>query len=260
MKKIKLQKGEVEIFDLGAIKLHAYQTNDPMNDEVLILQKGSEVVIIESPDFYENNIELENYLKELGVVSKGVLIAYHPTGATFLKNVKRYSTKEAENFANGASKIMVDNFSKAFGDAYDNHVNSITNYIKTPKLEIAGIKLNILKTAEAFDVEIPEINAVYTHMLGGDTHSIIEGAEAGKKMIKVLETFQKKRFNLILSSHHTPENQKAVSSKIAYLNDVLKIAQQSNSAFEMKNKVKEIYPNYKGEPYLEMSVNFFFKK
>lgn len=34
----------------------------------------------------------------------------------------------------------------------------------------------ITVTADAFDVEIPEIGAVYTHIPGHDCHSIVAGA------------------------------------------------------------------------------------
>lgn len=36
---ISLQKGEINLYDFGAIKLHAYKTNDPMDDEVFIFEK-----------------------------------------------------------------------------------------------------------------------------------------------------------------------------------------------------------------------------
>ena len=41
-------------------------------------------------------------------------------------------------------------------------------------IEIAAKELGLER--DAFDVEIPEINAVYTHMLGHDCHSIVAGA------------------------------------------------------------------------------------
>ena len=43
-------------------------------------------------------------------------------------------------------------------------------------MTIGGIDFVIRQTDEAFDVEIPAINAVYTHMLGHDCHSIVAGA------------------------------------------------------------------------------------
>lgn len=41
---------------------------------------------------------------------------------------------------------------------------------------IGGMDFAITVTADAFDVEIPEIGAVYTHMPGHDCHSIVAGA------------------------------------------------------------------------------------
>lgn len=34
-----LGKGEVAVYTNGNIRLHAYRTNDPMNDEVFIVEK-----------------------------------------------------------------------------------------------------------------------------------------------------------------------------------------------------------------------------
>ncbi len=38
-KTITLNKGEMHIYDFGKIKLHAYKTNDFLNDEVFIIEK-----------------------------------------------------------------------------------------------------------------------------------------------------------------------------------------------------------------------------
>lgn len=45
--------------------------------------------------------------------------------------------------------------------------------VESGKVTIGGMEFLIKQTADAFDVEIPEINAVYTHMLGHDCHSIV---------------------------------------------------------------------------------------
>lgn len=36
---VKLAKGEMNIYDFGSIKLHAYKTNDFIDDEVFIVEK-----------------------------------------------------------------------------------------------------------------------------------------------------------------------------------------------------------------------------
>lgn len=60
---VKLAKGEMNIYDFGNIRLHAYKTNDFIDDEVFIVEKKGKAVIIESPCFFDNNKELEKYLK-----------------------------------------------------------------------------------------------------------------------------------------------------------------------------------------------------
>ena len=53
---IKLNKGEMNIYDFGNIKLHAYKTNDFIDYEVFILEKNCKAVLIESPCFFDNNL------------------------------------------------------------------------------------------------------------------------------------------------------------------------------------------------------------
>ena len=61
---IRLGKGEVSLYNFGTIRLHAYKTNDPIDDEVFILEKDGQAVLIESPCFFDNNRELEAYLDD----------------------------------------------------------------------------------------------------------------------------------------------------------------------------------------------------
>ena len=72
---VKLAKGEMHIYDFGDIKLHAYKTNDFIDDEVFIVEKNGKAVLIESPCFFDNNKELAEYLENVEVA--GMLIAYH---------------------------------------------------------------------------------------------------------------------------------------------------------------------------------------
>ena len=66
-------------------------------------------------------------------------------------------------------------------------------------------------------MEIPEINAVYTHMLGHDCHSIVAGADHADAMIAQLRGYIRAGFGLILTSHYTPEDLKDAETKIGYL-------------------------------------------
>lgn len=257
----KLDKGNVLIYDFDKIKLHNYSTNDAMNDQVILLEKNNKLILIESPTFYDNNKELEEYIESLNVKVEGILLSYHMGGGNFLKDEKKFSTHKADDYGhNGGGKDLIDNFTKAFGNDFDKNIHKITDFIDESTFTLGDIKFNIIHTNEAYDIEVPEINVIYTHMLGSDCHSIIAGAGHANSMLETLKGYLDKNYNLILTSHYIPEDIKAVDKKINYIETVSNIASNCNSAEEMIEKVKKEYPNYSGENYLEMTANMFFTK
>ena len=116
----------------------------------------------------------------------------------------------------------------------------------------------IKQTSEAFDIEIPQINAVYTHMLGHDCHSIVAGCPHADGIISQLNYYIRHGFDLVLTAHYTPEDLKDARTKVSYLTALKDIALMCESADEMKAKVQAQYPNYSGLNYLDMTVGFFF--
>lgn len=256
-----MKTGNVLTYDFNGVKLHNYSTNDAMNDQVILLEKNNKLVIIESPTFYDNNKELEEYIKSLNVKVEGILLSYHMGGGNFLKDEKKFSTHKADDYGhNGSGKDLIDNFTKAFGNDFDKNIHKITDFIDESTFTLGDIKFNIIPTNEAYDIEVPEINVIYTHMLGSDCHSIIAGANHASSMLETLKGYLDKNYNLILTSHYIPEDIKAVDKKINYIETVLNIASNCNSAEEMIEKVKKEYSNYSGENYLEMTANMFFTK
>lgn len=254
---VKLAKGEMNVYDFGSIKLHAYKTNDFIDDEVFIVEKNGRAVVIESPCFFDNNKELAEYLENVKV--EGMLIAYHGAGAGFLPDVPKYATQNAADYLkNGGGRALIDNFAGAFGEIFDSSVHEITNVIEAGKVTIGGIDFVIKQTNDAFDVEIPEINAVYTHMLGHDCHSIVAGAGHADAMIAELRSYIEKGYDLILTSHYTPEDLKDAQTKIDYLENLKKIAAGVQNADEFKAEVGKQYPQYSGQNYLDMTAGFFF--
>lgn len=254
---VKLDKGEMHVYDFGAIKLHAYRTDDPISDEVFIVEKDGKAVVIESPCFFDNNAALEKYLADMNVA--GVLIAYHDAGGSFLPNVAKYATENAKQYGEqGGGKALIDNFANVFGAAFDSKLHNITESIGGGKLNVGGIEFVITPTDEAYDIEIPEINAVYTHMLGHDCHSIIAGAPHADAVIVRLEGYIAKGYSLILTSHYTPEDLKDARTKIEYLKELKAVARSCKTAVEFKAEVKRRFPDYGGENYLDMTAGMFF--
>ncbi len=254
---VKLEKGEMNTYDFGRVKLHAYKTNDFIDDEVFIIEKDGKAVIIESPCFFDNIQALTEYLKNVAV--EGMLVAYHGAGATFLPQVPKYATANAAEYSQtGGGKALIENFTGAFGEVFDPSVHKITHVIEAGKVTIGGIDFVIKQTGDAFDVEIPEINAVYTHMLGHDCHSIVAGAGHADAMIAELRGYIAKGYDLILTSHYTPEDLKDAQTKIDYLENLKKIAAAAGNADAFKAEVQRQYPAYSGENYLDMTAGFFF--
>lgn len=256
---VKLAKGEIYLYDFGDIRLHAYKTDDPLSDEVFIVEKDGKAVIIESPCFFDNERALSEYLEKFEV--EGMLVAYHAAGAKFMQNVKKYGTLSAKEYGErGGGKALIDNFTKAFGFTFDRTVHNITEFLSAGKTTIAGIDFVITPNNEAFDIELPEINVVYTHMLGHDCHSIVANAAHADAVISQLGTYIDKGVNLVLSSHYTPEDLSDVKAKIEYLKDIKSTAASVKTADEFKNAIKEKYPYYGGENYLDMTAAMFFNK
>ena len=256
---IRLAKGEMKVYDFGGIRLHAYQTNDFIDDEVFMVEKNGQAVLIESPCFFDNHRELEAYLSERRLTVAGMLLAYHMAGGSFLPDVLKYATPSAVAYGQtGGGHALIDQFAAAFGDSFDQRIHTVTESLDEGPVTIGGIDFDITVTADAFDVEIPAINAVYTHMLGHDCHSIVAGGEHADQQIARLREMQDKGYTLILTSHYTPEDLKDAETKIAYLTDLKALAAGCGNAAEFKQKVSAQYPGYSGGNYLDMTVGFFF--
>ncbi len=149
-----LNKGYVLVYDINNIKLHNYNTNDAIVDQVIILEKNNKLAIIESPAFYDNKKELEQYINLLNAKIDGVLLSYHMGGGTFLKNSKKYATHKADEYGyHSGEKDLIDNFTKVFRTPFDKNIYKITDYIAEGSITLADIKLNIIPI---MPIECPE--------------------------------------------------------------------------------------------------------
>ena len=242
---VRLAQGEMHIYDFGSIKLHAYQTGDPLADEVFLVEKAGKFVAIESPCFTASVAVLNEYLADREVA--GVLVAYHGAGGSFLPEAPKYATANAVEYTRqGGGKALIDQFTAAFGSGFDSSIHPITHTLAEGEVSIGGIRFVIHQTAEAFDVEIPEINAVYTHMLGHDCHSIVAGAGHADAMIARLQGYMRNGYDLILTSHYTPEDLKDAEAKIRYLEELKTIAASGAGRESFKAAVQARYRAYSG--------------
>ena len=256
---IEMQHGAMIVIDCGDVKVHAYQTKDLIDDEVIVLEKAGKGIVVEIPPFKENIAELEQYIREKNIDIQAKLVSYHAAGSSFLPEVPSYATESANSYnTNGGGAALIGNFTKAFGDAFDSGIVLGKNILKAGKTQIAGIDMIVKPNAEAFEIEFPEIRAAYMHMLGHDCHSIVPGAAAAEAMAANLQDYLDRGFETFLSAHYVPETRKDAETKIAYLKETEKLASESKDAAEFTAKMKAEFPGYSGENYLGMTAGAFF--
>ncbi len=264
-KTTELKNGAVTVIDGGKLRIHVYNTKDAIDDQVIvvekphIIRKGGKGVVIELPCFKDSIAEMTQYLEDQGIEVEGKMVSYHAAGDSFLPDVKAYMTESAHKYNTvGGGRGLITNFTGAFGDAFDSTVTEDGERIGAGKLSIAGIDMVINPDSDAYEVEIPEMKAVYMHMLGHDCHSIVAGAGHADAIIANLKGYLDRGFEIFLSAHYGPETREDVETKIAYLENLKSIASGCSSAEEFKQKVNEACPGYSGANYLDMTAGFFF--
>lgn len=261
----KLSEGIVYVYDYKNIKMHVYNTQDPLGDVLYAFETDKGLVLLESTVLKKNVECFNDYLKGLNKNLKGELLSYHPNGYTTYKSTVYATDGAVKSWNEGSVKSLTEQFVSGFGeDKVASDMPETANKIKIgDELSLAGINFKILdgKTTEGhFDVAIPEINAVYTHMMGSDVHNILPSKEAIESEILRFEKIQNDNYDLIMTSHYMPETQAGVKQKLVYLKKVKELADKSLNRQEFISAVKEAFPSYKGENYLEMSASMLFKK
>ncbi|MBR1486079.1 MAG: MBL fold metallo-hydrolase, partial [Synergistaceae bacterium] len=163
--------GNMNVFNFGDIKLHAYSTDDNMNDHCYLVETPEGLVLIESTAYKENVQALSEYIKSLDKPLVAALLSYHPNGYKSYGDVKIYATENALKSwqENGGVWNLTQSFIKALGDKVADDLPDTAEIINEgDTLKLAGVEFKILHSSdgEDYDIEIPAINAIYRHMMG----------------------------------------------------------------------------------------------
>ncbi|MCR5177069.1 MAG: hypothetical protein K6C05_09510 [Anaerovibrio sp.] len=259
----KLALGEVTIYNYGGIKLHAINTKDVLADECYVLESKDGLVLLESSAFKANVQEINDYIKSLNKPLEGIFLSYHSNGYNAYGNAPIYATESAVASwgDNGGVKVLTDNFVQVFGDAVDTNLPQQATIVKTgDTVTVAGIDFRILPTMdEDYSLEIPAINTVYRHMLGSDVHNILPNIAYIDGEIADMKAYQKKGYELILTSHYVPEGQEAVATKLSYLEKVKELALANKDKADFITAMKSAFPNYLGDNYLQMTADALYR-
>lgn len=255
----KLGNGKVYIYDFGNIKLHAYETKDVMNDTAYIIETENELTGIETPGFFEDLNVYNGYILKLDKPLNHLFLAYHSAVPENFTG-KIYATENyVQSVTNGSIKGLLDKFAVVFGSTFDTRVPKVTNVINEGKVNVSGIDFVIKNKDDGYIIEIPSLNILYTHMAGSDVHNILPSLEYIDTMINDMQHYRQKNYTLILTSHYKPETIELADIKISYLKSIKEIYGANKNKEDFIKTVKNKYPNYSGENYLQMTADMLYQ-
>jgi hypothetical protein len=254
-------RGKIRTYNFEKIKLHMYENNDFTEKINVILEKNGEAVIIDTPIFVDNIRELEKYITSRGLKIIGKILSCH-AGASFLPNIPVYTTRKAYNFSvNGAGRELLDEHDELFGDEVDTSVSENVIFLNEgEEIEIAGIEMCIVKGNPMFDIEIPEIKAIHTHMLCHNSHSIMFDPKGARTQAKRLKRHLENGYELFMSSHHSFEGPERVRESIAYFNSLDEVSRLYKDVASFMRAMRNKFPRYDGDYYLGITAKMFTSK
>ena len=258
---VKLASGSVTVYHYGDVNLHVYNSEDALGDVAYIVEGKDALVGIELPSFTAGLDAWKGYVQSLGKPMNDIFLDAHVTGASYISGMNIYGTQAAKDaIASGSTLATTDGLYQTFGsDFHGGEDMAQINTVVSGKVTVGGIEFNVIDRGDTYDLEIPSINVVYTHMLGKTVHSIMPSTAAMDAMLDTLHDYQNKGYAMVLSGHSTPEGQDAVTEKIAYVQKAKELAASCTTADAFKAAMKEAFPNYAGDNYLEMTAGYLFQ-
>lgn len=255
-----LSSGSVTVYDYGAVKLHAYISGDTLGDAAYIVESANTLVGIELPSFTDGLSTWKSYVSSLGKSMNDIFLCDHVTGASYITGMKVYGTQGAkDSVASGSTYATTQGLYETFGDDFHGGPDQAQiNTVVSGSVNVGGVQFNLIDHGETYDLEIPALNVIYTHMLGKTSHSIITSTAHMDSMLATLRDYQDKGYSMILTAHGGAEGQDAVTEKISYVNRTKEIAAASADAEAFTAAMKEAFPSYSGENYLDMTAGALF--
>lgn len=247
---------EVLVYDYGALKLHAFATNDVLNDECFLVEGPDSIAAIEMPQMTDSLREWREYVAKLDKPLSDVFICAHPGSSAIFKDARVMMTKGA--LLAVSNDVWVNARARSGVTGWANDKPQPTEIIRSGEVRAAGTVFEITETGRTYRIAIPAINAVYTHIFGADTHSIFLSIGDIDSMIGEARDFLADGYTLILSAHHEPEGRSSVRSRINTLESIKDILLTSEDSDEYRERMREAFPDMKGEHLLDLSAAYMF--
>lgn len=264
---VQLKKGAVAVYDFGKIKMHLYDTRDPFNSQIILLEKNKKMVEIETPPMKSNYAELQNYIRSLGYTTADLVVSYHLIGAGYPKLGKVkfnniYSMQRSVDYlAKQPGKGSLVGLKKNFGADFDETVIQPTTVWKREGVhKVGGIKLVTSNDAVGFDVAIPAIKVMHPHILGRNNHTMLFSKEFLDNEIAHTKRLRDGDYEMYISSHSFPETAGDLTLKLQYLRTAKRVLAESKTPEEYLQKMDRAYPKFGWKNYLMGSSRLLFGK
>lgn len=150
-----------------------------------ILEGENALVGIELPSFTAGLEAWKKYVQVLGKPMQDIFLNAHVAWASYVKGMKIYGTENAKNAVlSGSTYATTQGLYKAFGkDFHGGDDTAQIGDVVSGSVTAGGMAFNVIDRGDTYDLEIPVFNAVYTHMLGKNCHSILVSVEHMNAML-----------------------------------------------------------------------------
>lgn len=113
-----------------------------------------------------------------------------------MDGVTCYGTQGAkDSIESGSAYAITQGLYESYGADFHGGPNMAhIDTVVSGTVNLAGIDFNLIDHGESYDLEIPALNVIYTHMLGKTSHSILAGTDHMDAMAETFTAAMKEAF------------------------------------------------------------------
>lgn len=245
------EKGRFETYDFDDFKLHAYYTNDVMDDASYIVEGKDALVTLEQPLFKDNVSEYDAYLTKLNKPVTQRIADYHLGGTgthpvVMAEGMPEFTSK-------GVYADMMNGFAQGFGEAIVSLPTGKKNEVGFGSTQTyAGVPFSFLHGAAT---DFPGASILiggkvwfshWTPMKAHVSHLHVSSPAAIDAEIAECRKALESGAVLFIGGHGGVAETDAVKFKIDYLNTMKRLLAENKTPETFIEAMKKAYPNLSG--------------
>lgn len=244
------------------LNIHTYISSEAQQEVSTIFETEKTLVLLEPQSMQKSAIELKNYIRSLQKPLKGIIVSYHGAGLDHFPGIPVYASKATIHFMQSGQAAVLYEAQTQISPAFDTSIKIPDRELLNKAMMIGDIKFEIFyhdnDAVPGVDLAIPKAKAFYQHMLGGDSHSVINSPTQIDQILASLIQQKKEKYSLMLSSHHSPETAIAIDQKIIYLEKMKTVISKVINKNDFILAMKTAFPGLKNEQYLDITATTLY--